>query len=163
MSSPLYTPEQVLTLLRDTLPRIAALIAGLTATQGQTRPHTQEWSLHELIDHLRACNTVWGKMITRILTEEHPTIRYISPRTWIRKAGYREVDVHEAFYAFTAERAHLLAQLELLPPEAWHRAATIKATKIHTRTVLYYADGIVRHEQAHLAQMEGVEAAIRAE
>lgn len=161
MSTHSHTPEQVLTLLRDTLPRITALIAGLTAAQGQTRPHADEWSLHELIDHLRACNTAWGKMITRILTEEHPTIRYVSPRTWIRKAGYKEADVYEALRAFAAERAALLAQLEPLPQESWYRTATIKATKLQPRTVLYYADGMVRHEQIHLGQMEGVAEVVR--
>lgn len=153
-------PTQIVSHLTITIPRITDLIAGLSAAQGQTRPDAEAWSLHELVDHLRACNTVWGKMITRILTEDNPTIRYVSPRTWIRKAGYKEADVHEAFRAFAAERAALLAQLEPLPPEAWHRTATIKATKIQPRTVLYYADGMVRHEQAHLTQMEDVVAMI---
>jgi hypothetical protein len=77
------TIEQILTLLRDSPPRIAALTGGLTPAQLHAAPGQGEWSANDVLAHLRSCADVWGRYITRILAEDRPAIRAVSPRTYV--------------------------------------------------------------------------------
>ncbi len=75
------TIEQVLTLLAETPPRLAALTAGATPAQLQARPGPAEWSLNEILAHLRSCADMWGGYIRTILAEDRPTFRAVNPTT----------------------------------------------------------------------------------
>jgi len=148
------TYEQALAQLADGPPRIAALADGRSPAQLHAAPSPGEWSANDLLAHLRTCADVWGDYITRILTEDHPTIRAISPRTHLKRTNYPNLDFHPSLAAFTAQRTALLTRLNALPPQAWSRTATVKANgRILERTLLSYADLLARHEQPHLDQL----------
>ena len=74
------TTEQILTMLAETPPRIAALTAGLAPVQLRTKP-SDEWSANDVLAHLRACADMWGNCIVAILTQDTPTLRAVNPRT----------------------------------------------------------------------------------
>ena len=57
--SPL-TIKQILTILTETPSRIADLTDGLTAVQLRTPPGQDEWSVNDVLAHLRSCADVWG-------------------------------------------------------------------------------------------------------
>ena len=103
---------QILTILAVTPPRLAALTEGLTAAQLQAAPSPEEWSANEVLAHLRACADVWGECIARVINEDRPTIKALSPRTWIDRTDYRTQDFRPSLHAFTAQRADLLALLD---------------------------------------------------
>jgi hypothetical protein len=149
------TPEQVLTLLAETPPRLAALTAGRAPTQLHTAPSPDEWSANDVLAHLRACADVWGDCIAAILAEDMPTLQAINPRTWIKKTDYLELEFGPLLRSFAAQRADLLAILTGLPREHWSRRATVTgAGKALERTVLFYAQWLARHERAHVKQVE---------
>jgi len=75
------TIEQVLTLLAETPPRIAALTAGLAPAQLHTAPNHDGWSANDVLAHLRACADVWGNCIVAMIVEDTPTLRAVNPRT----------------------------------------------------------------------------------
>ena len=151
------TIEQVLTLLADTPPRVAALTAGLLPAHLHTRPNPDEWSANDVLAHLRACADVWGDCIVAMLAQDTPTLRAVNPRTWIRKTDYLEQDFEPSLHAFTTQRADLLAVLEPLAPEGWSRAATVTgAGKVLQRTVLSYAQRLAVHERPHVKQIERI-------
>jgi hypothetical protein len=157
------TIEQVLTLLAATPPRLAALTAGLAPARLRTAPGDDEWSANDVLAHLRACADVWGGRIAAMLAEDRPTLRAVNPRTWIKQTDYRDLEFRPSLRVFAAQRAELLAVLESLPPEDWSRAATVTgAGKVLERTVLSYAQGMARHEQPHVKQIERVVATVRA-
>ena len=161
-SSPL-TIEEVLTLLAETPPRLAALTAGLAPVQLRMAPNQGEWSANDVLAHLRSCGDVWGDCIRAIIAADGPTLRAVDPRTWIKGTNYHELDFRPSLDAFTAQRAELLAVLERLPPDGWSRAATVTgAGKPLERTVLSYAQRLVRHERPHLKQVARIVDAIRA-
>ena len=58
MPSRSLTSGQVLTLLAETPPRLAALTADLSPEALQTRPTPEEWSANEVLAHLRTCADV---------------------------------------------------------------------------------------------------------
>ena len=146
MPSRSLTIEQVLTLLAETPPRIAALTAGLAPAQLHTTPNHDEWSANDVLAHLRACADVWGNCVLVMIAEDTPTLRAVNPRTWIKKTDYLELDFRPSLRSFATQRAELLAVLEPLPPEGWSRAATVTgAGKLLERTVLSYAQWLARH------------------
>jgi len=119
------TNEQVLTLLAETPSRLAALTAGATPAQLHTPPRPGEWSVNDILAHLRSCSDVWGGCIATLLAEDKPTIRAVNPTTWINSTDYPKQKFQPSLRAFTQQRAELLAVLQPLPPKAWARSATV--------------------------------------
>ncbi len=149
--------EQVLAALAETPPRLAALTASLDQAQLQASPHLDAWSAQDILAHLRACADVWGESILTMLAQDHPTLRYVSPRTWLRKTTYPTQDFHASLHTYTQQRHELLAVLQPLPPDGWSRGAQFTGTvKGREATVLSYAHRIANHEAEHLAQLEQI-------
>jgi hypothetical protein len=156
------TIEQTLSLLAAAPQRIAELTADLTPVQLRTAPGPDEWSAIEVLAHLRACADQWGGSIVAMLAEDHPTLRAINPRTWIKQTDYPELKFQPSFQAFAAQRAELLALLRPLPPASWSRGATMRgAGKPLERTVLSQAQRLAIHERPHLKQIESIVKTLR--
>lgn len=149
------TSERVLSRLRATPGRIAALTAGLPPARLHNAPAPDEWSVNDVLAHLRACADVWGDCMRTILAEDHPTIRAINPQAWIERTDYRDLAFQQSFAAFARQRAELLAILEALPAEGWARTATVTGAGAPLRrTVLDYGVRMARHERAHVTHLE---------
>jgi uncharacterized damage-inducible protein DinB len=157
------TIEENLILLAATPPHLAKLTEGLSPAQLVTPPEPGEWSARDVLAHLRACSDMWGKYITLILTEDHPTFKAVNPTTWVKQTNYLEQAFRPSLKAFTAQRAELLTVLEPLPPKAWSRKATVTgAGKPRDRTVHTYAQWLANHERSHFTQMERIVNTLRA-
>lgn len=155
MSDKPLATEQVLTLLVEVPPRLAALTADLTPAQLHTSPSLNEWSANDVLAHVRSCADVWGKCIMTIIAEDAPTIRAVNPTTWIKQTNYPEQEFQSSLRSFAAQRAELLAVLQPLPDEGWLRKATVTgAGRVLERTVLFYAQWLARHERTHVKQIE---------
>jgi hypothetical protein len=46
-----------------------------------------------------------------MLDQDHPTVLYISPRSYIRKTNYPDLAFHESFQAYKKQRNELLRRL----------------------------------------------------
>lgn len=148
------TPEQILTMLAATPPRLVALTDGLAPEALRARPAPEEWSATEVLAHLRACADVWGGCIATILAEDRPMLRAVNPRTWIKQTNYRELDFQPSLHAFAMQRAELMAVLKPLPAAGWSRSAIVTgAGRPLTLTVLSYAQRLALHERPHIKQI----------
>jgi hypothetical protein len=151
------TVEQVLTLLAEAPRRIAALTAGLEPARMHVAPNEGEWSANDVLAHLRACADVWGSSIVTMVSEDHPTLRAISPRTWIHDTDYPDCEFGPSFEAYSRQRAELLVLLERLSPEEWARGGTFTgAGRLLERSVLSEASAIALHERPHVKQIDRV-------
>lgn len=149
--------KQILALLAETPQRMVFLTSGHEYAQLHTSPEQDAWSVHTILAHLRACADVWGKSILAMLVEDKPTLRYVSPRTWMRKTNYLDQEFHSSLQAFANQRTDLLASLSSLASEDWSRAATFTGTvRGRDQTVFSYARRIVDHELQHLDQIESM-------
>ena len=149
--------EEVLRSLAATPRAITSLTQGLTTTRLHSRPDKDTWSANEILAHLRACADVWGKSILSMIAQDHPTIRYVSPRTWIRKTTYVDQQFPISLATFKAQRAELLKTLRALRATDWSRGATFTATTSGREgTILSYALRIADHEAQHLAQLQRI-------
>ena len=159
-----YLPiEQILTILKETSTRLATLSASMSPAQLHTVPEPGEWSAHEILAHLCACSDIWGDTyILTIVAQDQPTIKAINPRTWIKKTDYPDQDFQTLLHVFTKQREELLKVLEPLQPKDWWRTATLTgAGKPLQQTLISHADGLARHERAHLKQIERTLNALR--
>ncbi len=148
------TIDQVLTRLEEQPESIAALMADLPRARLHRPPSRGEWSVNDMLAHLRSCSDIWGKYIAMIITEDHPTIRAMNPTTWIKSTNYPELEFAPSFRAFAKQRAELLAFLRPLPKAAWSRSAMVTgAGRPRDRTVLEYARWLANHERTHVKQI----------
>jgi hypothetical protein len=162
MSRTSLTTDQVLDLLAAAPERMAALTAGMEPASLRTSPGPDEWSVNDVLAHLRACADMWGGSIETMLAEEHPTIRAINPRSWIKQTDYPTLEFGPSLEAFTAQRTALLRVLEPLPPDGWARSATFTgAGNPVERSVFSQAQRLVIHERPHLKQIERIVIALR--
>lgn len=144
-------------LLAATPRRIAALSRGVDNSNLHFRPNPDVWSASYVLAHLRACADVWGKSIGQMIVLERPQLRYVSPRGWIRKTDYLELEFNQSLKAFTAQRRELLKVLKGLTIEDWSRSATFTGTtKGREQTVYSYACRMAEHETKHCGQIEAV-------
>ena len=154
MARQLMTIEQILAILRQTPDRLTELTADVTGSQLRVAPEPGEWSVVEVLAHLRSCADVWGDAIETIVVTDHPTIRAVDPTTWIETTDYRELEFAPSLQAFTRQRDRQLALLGHLPNEGWSRSATVLgAGKPLELTVRSYADRLTRHERTHWRQV----------
>ncbi len=149
--------EKILSSLAETPSRILTASQGLEASRLHNRLDDETWSANDILAHLRSCADVWGKSIMAMIAQDHPTLRYISPRTWIRKTNYPKLEFGFSLDAFTRQRAELLAALESLAVEDWSRGATFTGTtEGREHTILSYAQRIASHENEHCQQIEAL-------
>jgi hypothetical protein len=149
------TIDQILTRLAEQPKEIAALTDGLPRARLQRVPSRGEWSLNDVLAHLRSCSDMWGKYMATIIAEDRPTIRAMNPTTWIKSTDYPELEFAPSLRAFTKQRAELLKLLVPLPKAAWSRSATVTgAGRPRERTVLEYAQWLANHERSHVKHIE---------
>lgn len=149
------TTEQILSILRETPSRLAALTRGATERQLATPPEPAEWSALEVLAHLRSCADVWGDGIATITAGNHPTIRTVSPTTWVKSTNYCEIGFAASLRAYSDQRDLLLGLLEHLDAAGWRKSATVLGGGSPIEwTVHHYADRLARHERSHLRQVE---------
>src|SRR5262245_20736821 len=119
MASGSLTIEQVLDLLTKNPLQIAEFTADLTPAQLHAALNPGEWSIDDVLAHLRSCAAMWSNAIETIITQDKPTIRAINPRTWINITDYPKQKFRTSLRAFTKQRTDLLTTLEALPPKSW--------------------------------------------
>jgi len=87
------TVEQILSVLRETPNRLATLTGAATPAQLLAVPEPGEWSVTEVLAHLRSCADMWGNAIETIVADEHATLKAVNPTTWIESTDYRELEL----------------------------------------------------------------------
>ncbi len=149
--------ERYLGLLAQTLVWISAASRECDASQLLFKPDAEAWCANDILAHLRACADVWGGSILKMLAQDHPTLRYVSPRTYIRKKDYPRQEFHASLAAFSKQRNELIRVLNALPIESWSRGATFNGTVSgREATVFSYARRMAEHEIVHCEQIESL-------
>jgi hypothetical protein len=149
--------ETFLTLLAATPRRMASLSKGLENSRLNFKPDKNSWSAKDILAHLHACADVWGESMLAMITQDNPTLRYVSPRTWIRKTDYPELEFRVLLRAFTRQRNGLLVRLKTLSIEDWSRGAVFTGTtQGREQTVFSYVRRMAKHESEHCEQIEAL-------
>ena len=150
--------SRILALLRQAPLRLEEATRGVQTTRLNLRTDEEPWSVADILAHLRACSDCWGSSIRAMITQDNPTQRYVSPRSWMKKPGYADQAFDVALQSFAEERQKIVQTLSDLDETGWARRGTFSGTSPRQRdqTVFSYAERIVNHEQPHLDQIESL-------
>lgn len=145
--------------LREMPGKIAALTAGMSEARLRTPPEPNEWSLVEILAHLRSGADVWSYSIYAMLTLESPQLAHIHPREWAKLQRYEMLSFAENLQTFTLARANLLRVLERLAVAEWERTATFTG-KVNTTSIFGETYRMAMHEADHWQQFVKTAAAV---
>ena len=143
---------EYLQILRESPHRIATVTAGIDESRLKKAP-PQEWSLLQIMAHLRASAEVWSTSIFTMLTVDNPQMDFIHPRKWDKKQGYGTLSFAENLMVFDLWRMTLLHTLEPLSFEAWGRTGRVIG-KVNTFTVFGETMRMALHESDHWEQID---------
>jgi hypothetical protein len=146
--------ERFIGLLEATPGLIAGMAGDAIEARLSDRTEAEPWSPNDVLAHLRACQDVRGKLVHEMLTRDFPVIRYVSPRTYIRRTNYPETPFAVSLADFAGDRGAFVQTLRGLQPDQWLRGADLKGRK--PESVLDCARYLVQHEAVHLDQMRAL-------
>lgn len=114
----------LLAILRSTPAALTGLLEPLAADALSIRPAADEWSITEVICHLRDVEReVDQPRIQQILREDEPFIPAQLPDEWAVEREYSKQDGLSALREFTSARIRTLEMLNGLAPAQWSRKA----------------------------------------
>lgn len=149
-----FTPseaEAYLALLAETPLRIQACTTNVDEHLLSSPVQKGEWSIGEVLGHLRGCAEVWSSSIYAMLAQDNPVLPDIHPRRWAKVRRYTEFDFNQSFTAFALQRQELLVVLRALSDEKWSRSADIGGRR---HTIFSQVRRMALHETQHCQQIE---------
>ncbi len=128
------------------------LFANLSADAWRESSHPDEWSLVEIISHLRDVEReVSLPRIQTFLREENPFITADDTDMWVAERGYAEQDGEAALQDFVAARVKTLGALKNLSDEDWHRSG--RHAIFGPITLQEQMAFMAEHDRVHLRQV----------
>lgn len=155
--------EAILDALEQNPVQIDAATRNLSPELLTVSSATGEWSLSEILAHLRGyAETRGDRRILAMIREDFPIIRTMHPNTWAAQAGVLNCDFRESLDAFARLRGDLLDLLRRQPESVWTRTVTISgAGAPRVKSVHETGDALARHERAHVRHMARVAEALQ--
>ena len=81
----------------------SAATAGVDAARLHRRTADEPWSVNDILAHVRSAADVRERFIDAMATGEHATLRYVSPRSELRKTNYVDLTFAENLAAFRSQ------------------------------------------------------------
>ena len=152
---PNYTsPDSALAILRSTPAALHSLTADLSAADWRKSPQAGEWSVTEILCHLRDVEQeVNLPRLHKVMQEANPFLPAKDTDRWAQERNYGEQDGAGALTAFTERRIALCSILESLEVENWERPARhaiFGPTQLKELVTI-----IAGHDRLHVQQVHG--------
>lgn len=148
----LKSRESIIALLTAAPASIASLIEQIPAAEWAQRPAPDEWSLVEVLCHLRDTEAeINQSRLSRLMTETEPFLGAYSTTEWSEERDYIHQDGRAAFRDYLAARLLTLGTLQGLAEEDWGRKArhSIFGPTNLTEMVAFMAT----HDRLHIQQI----------
>jgi DinB family protein len=152
------TEEQIklyLQTLIDTPQLILKYTEGLDEARLKTPPASDEWSVVDILAHLRGCADVWSYSIYAMLTLDNPGLAFIHPRAWTKTQQHDKLSFAENFQAYQVGRDNLVRVRQGLSFEDWNRWARFIG-KANVYTIFGETMRMALHEMDHWEQLEAM-------
>jgi hypothetical protein len=157
----LHHPDILYRRLAATVPTLETLTAGLGSAGWHSRPALGEWSVTEIICHLRDVDReVHLPRLQSLLAQEEPFMPGVVSDNWATEREYCTQNGPRALEELRVARAELLA---LLPPAgdpAWERRG--RHTFFGPTSFWELVCLILEHDELHVEQVKGNLAALAA-
>jgi FMN phosphatase YigB (HAD superfamily) len=145
------TPKAMLAVLRATPAALDTFSLHLTSQHWSERPAPDEWSVKEIICHLRDVDReVNFPRIEKVIGETNPFLAGINTDPWAEERNYQQEDGPAALREFIDVRTRLIARLQGLNEGDWQRTAR---HAIFGPTTLQELIGFIStHDRTHIQQ-----------
>jgi hypothetical protein len=134
---------------------VKAILSEQEAVQWEKRPSPDQWSLTEIMCHLRDVEReVYHVRFRNLIAAENAFLPGASPDEWAEERGYAEQDGREALQTFLEARKETLELLRSMSAETWQRQgqhAFFGPTTLHELVYLS-----VRHDDLHWEQIRSL-------
>jgi hypothetical protein len=150
----------VIAAIRATPAQVQRYAQGLNDAQLRERVEPNEWTVLEIVAHLRDAEELLAWRIDKVLTEEHPTFAYAGVDERVRAHDYNRGNLRDYVDEFAARRAKIVAQLEALSEADWARTAFHQT--YGELTMQGVVEIFVNHDAEHLRQLQRIVERLRA-
>ncbi len=116
-----YAQRYLFTALEVTPALFQHLLAGLTDEEADRRPDPDRFSIREIMAHLADWEPVFLERLTRMQTEDHPTLPGYDEGQWAIDHNYAQSDWRAQTRLFAARRQELVDYLRACAPADWPR------------------------------------------
>lgn len=144
-------PDRIIALLSGFPSKVHAQVIPLTRAQLQWRPAPGEWTVLEVVCHLRDSAERLGERLQLIATQDNPLLPVFDENALVTENRYAEELLPLALMRYVEHRGRTIELLRGLPPGGWAR------TGVHQergpQTFQQVAETIVRHDTEHLNQL----------
>jgi len=147
------TPQALLPVLKSTPAALQTLAGNLTERQWAQRPEPKEWSMTEIICHLRDVDReVNIPRIEKLAAGDVPFLAGINTDSWIEERNYSAENGQKALAEYVEIRAQLIKLLESIPENGWQQRA------IHAifgpTNLMELVSFITTHDRSHVQQSQ---------
>jgi hypothetical protein len=142
---------EALRLLPD---RLREEVAGLNEEELRFRPSEGQWSLKEVIGHVRDFAEIDHDRLCRMITQESPILPGYDQEALVRERDYQEADlavVLDELASFRQETVHILTELV---DANWARQG--RHEEVGRFSIRQFVERLVRHEAMHLEHIRAL-------
>lgn len=148
-------PQALLAVLRSTPAALDSLCRGLPAERWAAHPAPGEWSLTEVLCHLRDVEVeVNLRRVKKVLDESNPFVAGEDTDPWAQERQYIRQDGNHARLAFMSARMELVSLLEGLAPDDWQRTA--RHAIFGPTRLIELISIVVAHDRLHVRQAQAL-------
>ncbi len=146
------TITSLLASLRGNAAAIDAIVKSVPESRWVTKVNDFEWSITEILCHLRDLDREINLPRIKTILEEHkPFIAGVVSDRWAVERGYNLQNGLEALYQFISTRENLLSLLTEADPGDWERL--IRHSIFGPTTLRELVSFIVDHDKNHIKQI----------
>jgi len=134
--------------------RLREEVEGLDEAQLRFRPGDGQWSIKEVIGHLRDFVEIDYDRLARMIAQESPLLLDYDQETLVREGNYQEADVREVLGELANFREQTVRVLTELVDANWARQGRHEETgRISIRQ---FVDQWAQHEAMHLEHIRAL-------
>ena len=146
------TRTQIVDTLTTFPERLRRATAGFDTEAARNRPPSGDWSVIELVCHLRDYGEIFNSRLMRALSEDNPRVASYDNEDLAASREYASQDLEQVIIAATRIRTSMLTSISRLTQEDWRR--TVQHATWGEPTVEWLLNRCAEHELEHLEEIE---------
>ena len=144
--------------LKHTPDAVSAAIEGVPEGVLRFRPAEGEWSINEVIGHLRDKAEIWGRRLYMVYSQTDPVLPSFDGEASVVDHDYQDADPRRLIAEMRELRLQTVAMLDHAPD--WTRIG--QHGDMGRRTLKQFAEALVEMEAEHIDQVRANKAAAAA-
>lgn len=148
-----FDPMECLHHLKKTPLKYMNRVQEVSEGEAEERPTPDQWSVLEVLKHVKDAETVLNSRVKLILLEDHPYLSFQKVWDWADKPVEKKETAESVLAVYKQSRAETIRLLEEAPLKSWWRTAVHE--EFGEVTLLGQVSYFTAHEISHLRQIGG--------